>query len=71
MGDLIEFLKDNPGCIEAIKDWIVQQDVPEWAESLSGDLDFEFCPDCGATLEMLAADSGDEYYGCPECSCPD
>lgn len=33
-GDLFAFLEDNQGCIEAIKDWITQQDLPEWKEEI-------------------------------------
>ncbi len=38
-GDLITFLEDNPGCVEAIKDWIAEQDAMEWAEELESHLD--------------------------------
>ena len=34
IGDLINFLEDNSGCIEAIKNWIADQDIEEWIESL-------------------------------------
>lgn len=33
-GDLINFLEDNSGCVEAIKEWIANQDMMEWAEEL-------------------------------------
>jgi hypothetical protein len=34
-GDLINFLEDNPGCCQAIVEWIGRQSVPEWVESLT------------------------------------
>jgi hypothetical protein len=34
VGDLIEFLEDNPGCIEAIKEWIIDQNVEWWRDNL-------------------------------------
>jgi hypothetical protein len=40
-GDLIEFLEDNPGAVEAIIDWIGEQDFPEWNEALTEDEDEE------------------------------
>lgn len=38
IGDLVEFLEDNPGCIEAIKEWIGERDVSEWRENLESEL---------------------------------
>ncbi len=38
IGDLIEFLEDNSGCIEAIKEWIGEQNASEWADNLGGEL---------------------------------
>ena len=35
VGDLVEFLQDNSGAIEAVVDWIMRQNVPEWEENLS------------------------------------
>lgn len=37
-GDLIYFLEDNSGCIEAIKEWIIEQNVPEWKENLESEV---------------------------------
>jgi hypothetical protein len=34
LGDLLEFLQDNPGAIEALIDWIGNQEVTEWKENL-------------------------------------
>jgi hypothetical protein len=34
LGDLVLFLEDNPGCMEAIHDWIRNQNSPEFAEAL-------------------------------------
>ena len=31
---LFNFLADNPGAIQAIIDWIGDQNIPEWAENL-------------------------------------
>ena len=42
-GDLINFLEDNSGCVEAIKEWIVQQEIQEWADELESQLDAEVC----------------------------
>jgi hypothetical protein len=33
-GDLIEFLEDNSGAIEALREWIAEQDQPEWREEI-------------------------------------
>jgi hypothetical protein len=33
-GDLIEFLNDNPGAIQAIIEWASSEDNEEWRESL-------------------------------------
>lgn len=33
-GDLIQFLEDNPGCVEAIRKWIVDVDLNEWRENI-------------------------------------
>lgn len=42
---IINFLEDNPGAQQAIYDWIAEQNLPEWCESieceLNGDGDFE------------------------------
>jgi len=35
-GDLICFLEDNSGVIEAIKEWISENGSPEWEEMLGG-----------------------------------
>lgn len=37
-GDLIEFLKDNPGAIKAIIGWIEDQNEEEWKESIESEL---------------------------------
>lgn len=33
-GDLLVFLEDNPGAIEALYEWIDRQEVSEWDESI-------------------------------------
>lgn len=40
-GDLMIFLEDNPGAIEAIMNWIVEQGeyASEWKEELESELD--------------------------------
>jgi hypothetical protein len=54
IGDLVEFLEDNPGCIEAIKSWICKQNIQEWHDNLESE-----CP---------ARKVADEYDGiCPDC----
>ncbi len=35
LGDLNNMLEDNPGMIEAIIEWMKQQNVPEWKELIS------------------------------------
>ena len=39
--ELINFLSDNSGAIEAILNWIDEQNVPEWKESLTEATDLE------------------------------
>lgn len=38
IGDLIVFLEDNPGAVEAITEWIADANVPEWEEALQDEL---------------------------------
>lgn len=53
LGNLIDFLEDNSGAIEAIIDWIGERDIPEWKESLESELP-----------ERLDDDEDeDEYHG--------
>lgn len=33
-GDLINFLEDNPGAVEAVQEWIIEQDDEQWKENL-------------------------------------
>ena len=37
-GDLVMFLEDNQGCVEAIFDWIREQGCDEWADTLETQL---------------------------------
>jgi hypothetical protein len=37
--ELLTFLSDNPGAQEALVNWIGEQIVPEWNDSLEGQLD--------------------------------
>lgn len=41
IGDLIEFLEDNPGALQAIATWIEEQDLPEWKEAVESELEEE------------------------------
>lgn len=34
-GDLLRFLEDNSGAVEAILDWVNKQDLPEWREEVA------------------------------------
>lgn len=34
-GQLIRFLEDNPGAIEALHNWVAGQRTPEWREALA------------------------------------
>lgn len=38
IGDLLYFLEDNSGAIEAILNWIGEQDSPEWKENIAKEL---------------------------------
>lgn len=40
-GDLLLFLEDNPGALEAIGNWIAEQNVPEWKANLEALLEPE------------------------------
>lgn len=62
IGDLIEFLEDNPGCIVAIQEWIGDNGNDEWKERLEADLPLR-CPHCG---EEMAEDE-DGVSGCSAC----
>jgi ribosomal protein S27AE len=60
VGDLIEFLEDNPGCIETIKEWIGDHGCQDWHDSLESELPARknvkdcypegVCPDCGTDI---------------------
>lgn len=50
IGDLIDFLEDNSGCIEAIKEWIWEHDSQEWRDNLESELSSK-CPACGEPLQ--------------------
>ena len=43
IGDLIMFIEDNPGVVEAITTWISQQRSPEWEENIKDALHDEHC----------------------------
>jgi hypothetical protein len=75
IGDLIEFLEDNSGCVEAIKEWIAEQRVPEWREALESELpgvhaayEGGVCPDCQEEIPDDAVE-GDECSNCGHVFC--
>ncbi len=37
-GTIDNFLRDNSGAVEAIKQWIIDQDIEEWKENLESTL---------------------------------
>ena len=74
IGDLICMLEDNPGMIEAIHNWIRDQNSPEMVAALEeqvtvdGDLAHEqyeggVCPDCGEEINPTAV-RGDACDNC-------
>ena len=34
LGDIFEFLSDNPAAIEAIVNWVDEQNIPEWNDTI-------------------------------------
>lgn len=58
IGDLICFLEDNSGAIEAIQNWIREQNSAEFSEALKSNMEprvidqYEdgVCPDCGEEI---------------------
>jgi len=38
-GDLINFLEDNPGAVQAIRQWIEDQDDDEWKANVESELE--------------------------------
>ncbi len=38
VGDLMVFFEDNPGAIEAVINWIAEQDSDEWKEAIESEL---------------------------------
>jgi hypothetical protein len=72
LGDLVEFLEDNSGAIEAIVAWIGERNVPEWKDNLESELparkvkDFYpdcLCPDCQDDIPDDAVE-GEECLNC-------
>lgn len=71
IGDLICFLEDNSGAIEAIHTWIREQNSPEFREALASQVEplaieqYEngVCPDCGDDIDPDAV-CGDTCYNC-------
>jgi hypothetical protein len=75
LGDLLMFLEDNPGAIEALHNWIRDTNSPEFREALTEQLKDEGqtqiqaayedgeCPDCGEDIPDPAV-AGDECSNC-------
>ncbi len=36
--DIIGFLTDNPGAVEAVRNWIIEQNLLEWRENIESEL---------------------------------
>lgn len=68
-GDLINFLEDNSGAVEAIKEWIANEIVDEWKEALESQLPLKnayedgVCPDCQEDI----SDDAEEGSECGNC----
>ena len=63
-GDLIKFFEDNPGAIEAVIDWIAEQDIQDWKECLESELpekEYGNCRQCNYPL------NADGYCTDPDC----
>lgn len=56
---LEDFLSDNPGCQQAIIDWIEEQDIDDWNENLSDELEPED-EDLEEDLDEIEKDDIDE-----------
>jgi DNA-directed RNA polymerase subunit RPC12/RpoP len=73
LGDIFEFLGDNPGCIEAMIEWIKQQRGGEWLEKVKEVITVAplaaaqypggVCPDCGEEINPEAT-VGEECDNC-------
>lgn len=66
LGDLVEFLEDNPGCIEAIFEWVGEHGCDDWKEVLESELpakegEYGNCQDCENEL------GEDGYCKCKDC----
>jgi hypothetical protein len=68
-GDLIAFLEDNSGVIEAIKNWISEREEEEWKVSLLDECGFKGkfengeCPHCNYELPLTVKE-GDKCDNC-------
>lgn len=74
IGDILAFLEDNSGAIDALVDWIKARNVPEWVETVENQLQnnadsdlvtdhFKECPDCGSEIPSDAI-RGEECENC-------
>jgi len=73
LGDLLEMLKDNPGLMESMVDWIRDQNYKEFREPLEALVKAQdaavdqyeggVCPDCGEEINPASV-RGDECDNC-------
>lgn len=59
LGDLICFLEDNPGAIEAMLVWIARMQHPEFLEALKGQLEVDDEDPILAELDQVNAESNE------------
>lgn len=71
-GDLIDFLEDNSGAVEAVLAWIKEENNTEWNENLGSELNDQklkncykggLCPDCQEEIP----DNAKEGESCSNC----
>lgn len=46
--NLIDFLEDNPGAIEALVDWVLEEGSTRDGDPIDGDDGDDACPSCGS-----------------------
>jgi hypothetical protein len=64
LGDILTFLEDNSGALEAILEWIKERNTPEWLDSVKECITSQplaadqypdgVCPDCGEEINPEA-----------------
>lgn len=71
LSNLINFLEDNSGAIEAIIEWVAEQNNEEWREAIESELPEKTCDECGGSLKSFMKDTDgtnlEEVFGCPKC----